>query len=112
MWVRVTGLTIEYYDKEALKFNGDRIGKTVKVDKATLAQEHGNYARICVQVDLMNPLVAMFMIKDHKYHVEYKGLHLLCVNCGRFRHYKDDCQDKICSTVEKDEVDAEQLNKE
>ncbi|XP_058759420.1 uncharacterized protein LOC131632707 [Vicia villosa] len=50
VWVRVTCLPVEYYDKDALRFIGDRIGKTVKVDKATIARERGNYARICVQI--------------------------------------------------------------
>jgi hypothetical protein len=33
-------------------------------------------------------LLAMFKIKDSKYNVEYEGLHLLCVNCSKFDHFK------------------------
>jgi hypothetical protein len=66
----------------------------VKVDKNTLMQERGKYARICVEVDLTESLLAMFMIKGRKYNVEYEGLHLLCKNCGKFGHYSEGCPDK------------------
>jgi hypothetical protein len=93
VWVRIPGLPIEYYDAKVLKSIGDRIGRKVKVDKNTLKQERGKYARLCVEVDLTKPLLAMFMIKERKYNVEYEGLHLLCTTCGKFGHYKEGCPD-------------------
>jgi hypothetical protein len=78
VWLRISGLPIEYYDSKALHFIGNRIGKTVKVHKNTLAQERGKYARLCVQVNLTKPLLAMFTIKGRKYNIEYEGLHMLC----------------------------------
>jgi hypothetical protein len=63
VWVRISILPIEYYDAKVLKIIGDRIGKTVKMDKNTLKQERGKYARLCVTVDLTKPLLAMFSIK-------------------------------------------------
>jgi hypothetical protein len=94
VWVRVSGLPIEYYDSKVLNFIGNRIGKTVKVDKNTLTQERGKYARLCVQVDLTKPLLAMFTIKGRKYNIEYEGLHMLCLTCGKFGHYREGCPDK------------------
>jgi hypothetical protein len=94
VWVRISGLPIEYYDARVLKRIGNEIGSTVKVDKNTLMQERGKYARICVEVDLTESLLAMFMIKGRKYNVEYEGLHLLCKNCGKFGHYSEGCPDK------------------
>ncbi|XP_058767374.1 uncharacterized protein LOC131641072 [Vicia villosa] len=46
VWIRISGLPIEYYDPKVLSFIGDRVGKAVKVDKNTLKQERGKYARI------------------------------------------------------------------
>jgi hypothetical protein len=46
VWVRISGLPIEYYDGKVLHSIGDRIGRTVKVDKNTLDQERGKYARL------------------------------------------------------------------
>jgi hypothetical protein len=94
VWLRISGLPIEYYDSRALKFIGNRIGKTVKVDKNTLSLERGKYARLCVQVNLSQPLLAMFTIKGRKYNIEYEGLHMLCTICGRYGHYKEGCPDK------------------
>lgn len=36
VWVRFSGLPIEYYDPKVLKFIGNRIGRTVRVDNTTL----------------------------------------------------------------------------
>jgi hypothetical protein len=91
VWVRIASLPIEYYDAKVLRSIGNRVGRTVKVDKTTLNQERGKYARICVEVDLTKPLLAMFTIKGSKYNVAYEGLHLLCTTCGRFGHYKKGC---------------------
>jgi len=33
----------------------------------------------------------MFSIKGRAYKVEYEGLHLLCLNCGKFGHYVEGC---------------------
>jgi hypothetical protein len=94
VWMRISGLPIEYYDSQILSFIGNHVGKTVKVDKNTLTQERGKYARLCVQVDLTKPLLAMFTLKGRKYTIEYEGLHMLCMTCGRFGHYKEGCQIK------------------
>lgn len=56
VWVRFSGLPIEYYDSKFLKFVGNRIGRTLKVDKNTLSQAQGKYARLWVEVDLTEPL--------------------------------------------------------
>ncbi|MCH86877.1 hypothetical protein A2U01_0007737, partial [Trifolium medium] len=89
VWVRFSGLPIEYYDSGILHFIGNRIGTTVKVDKNTLLQERGKYARLCVEVDLSKPLLAMFELKGRHYKVEYEGLHLLCLKCGRYDHLSE-----------------------
>lgn len=93
VWLRFSELPIEYYDYDVLKFIGDRIGRTVKVDKNTLTQERGKYAKLCVEVDLTKPLLAMFTIKGRQFKVEYEGLHLLCLTCGKFGHYQEGCLD-------------------
>jgi hypothetical protein len=89
VWVRISELPIEYYDAKILHYIGNRIGKTVKVDRNTLFQERGKYARVCVEVDLNKPLLAMFELKEEVYKVEYEGLHLLCRTCGKFGHFAE-----------------------
>lgn len=54
---------MEYYDPKVLHVIGNLVGCTVKVDKNMLQTERGKYARICVEVDISNPLLAMFFYK-------------------------------------------------
>ncbi|XP_058776628.1 uncharacterized protein LOC131650950 [Vicia villosa] len=50
VWVRITGFPIEYYDPRILYVFGNRIGRTIKVDKTTIKQERGKYVHIFVFV--------------------------------------------------------------
>ncbi|KAI5439723.1 hypothetical protein KIW84_025193 [Lathyrus oleraceus] len=43
VWVRISSLSIEYYDNRVLSYIADYIGKTIKVDKNTLSREIGKY---------------------------------------------------------------------
>lgn len=99
VWVRFSGLPLEYYDSKVLTFIGNRIGRTVRVDQNTLYLERGKYARLCVEVDLTKPLLAMFELQGRFYSIEYEGLHLLCLSCGRFGHYVEGCPIKSSGTA-------------
>jgi hypothetical protein len=110
VWVRIPDLPIEYYDAKILHFIGNRIGKTVKVDRNTLFQERGKYARVCVEVELNKPLLAMFELKDLVYKVEYEGLHMLCRNCGRFGHYLEGCPEKNVAKVNPNVTGSGEVN--
>ncbi|XP_058775976.1 uncharacterized protein LOC131650277 [Vicia villosa] len=91
VWIRISGLPVEYYNPKVLQVIGNLVGRTVKVDKNMLQSERGKYARICVEVDISKPLLAMFELKDKSYRVEFEGLHLLCILYGKFGHYKEGC---------------------
>ncbi|XP_058753890.1 uncharacterized protein LOC131627080 [Vicia villosa] len=93
VWVRVSGLPIEYYDARVHIFIGNCIRVTFKVDRNTMSKERGKYARLCVQVNLSKSLLAMFAIKGRHYKIEYEGLHLLCLRYG-FGHFKEGCEDQ------------------
>lgn len=81
VWIRISRLPIEYYDKRVLTLLGNGIRKIVKMDKKTLLREIRKYARFCIHVDLTKLLLTMFFIKGGQYKVEYERLHLLCLNC-------------------------------
>lgn len=36
----------------------------------------------------------MFSIKGRHYKVEYEGLHLLCLSCGKYGHFPKNCPHK------------------
>lgn len=58
-WVRILGLPIEFYDAKVLYAIGNRIGRTMRVDRNTISRERGKYAIFCVEVDLTKPLLAL-----------------------------------------------------
>ncbi|KAK4272616.1 hypothetical protein QN277_021145 [Acacia crassicarpa] len=94
VWIRLPRIFLEYYDKEALSFIGDRIGETVKVDINTSCQLRGHYARLCVVVDLSKRLMSGFTLDGENYYIEYKGLHMLCTECGIYGHRQESCPEK------------------
>ncbi|CAN1144835.1 hypothetical protein LINPERHAP2_LOCUS14333 [Linum perenne] len=94
VWVRLPGIPLENYDAAILKIIGDRIGKTVRVDGTTLFGNRGNYARICVEVDLHKPLLSKYRLRRRVRRIEYEGLHEICFTCGRYGH-----EEKACPSI-------------
>ncbi|CAN1128426.1 hypothetical protein LINPERHAP2_LOCUS4620 [Linum perenne] len=82
VWVRLPGIPFEYFDSAILKIIGDRIGIMVRVDHTTLEGSRGNFARICVEVDLCKPLLSKYRLRRRVRRIEYEGLHTICFNCG------------------------------
>lgn len=60
VWIRITWLHIEYYDARGLSLIGNKVGRSVKVDKNTMQHEIHKYSRICVVFNLSKPLLVMF----------------------------------------------------
>ncbi|CAN1165448.1 hypothetical protein LINPERHAP2_LOCUS26157 [Linum perenne] len=91
VWVRLPGLPIEYFDATILKTIGDKIGSTVCIDHTTLQGNRGNFARICVEVDLSKPLLSKYRLRCRVRRIEYEGLHTICFSCGCYGHQQDEC---------------------
>lgn len=92
VWVRFPGLNLLYYDESVLLGIASATSKPIRVDQNTLRVEGGRFARLCVEIDLSFPVVGKFWLRDHWYHVEYEGLHLICSNCGCYGHLGRNCQ--------------------
>nr|KYP55829.1 hypothetical protein KK1_002054 [Cajanus cajan] len=90
-WIRIPGLTIELYNDRFLWRVGSKLGTMLKVDKLTSIHSRGKFARICVEVNLNRRLVSMINVMGHIIKLEYEGLHLVCFNCGKYRHKQDQC---------------------
>ncbi|CAN1148712.1 hypothetical protein LINPERHAP2_LOCUS16637 [Linum perenne] len=91
VWVRLPGLPLEYFDYGILKRIGDRIGTTVRMDQTTLEGARGNFARICVEVDLSKPLLSKYRLRRRVRRIEYEGLHTICFGCGCYGHEESSC---------------------
>lgn len=105
VWVRIPGLPIEYYEKHLLWELSNEIGRTLKVDMHSINEkkmsnglfntERGQFAWMCVEVDLSKTLVSKVHVRWKEYPVEYEGLSLICFECGCFGHRSELCPYKL-----------------
>ncbi|XP_062028817.1 uncharacterized protein LOC133744790 [Rosa rugosa] len=52
LWVRIFGLPIKFFKDFIVAKIGKIIGDVVKVNKLTVGQARGQFARVCIEVDL------------------------------------------------------------
>ncbi|KAI9094281.1 hypothetical protein K1719_026863 [Acacia pycnantha] len=91
VWVRISGLSLRYYQKSTLRAIGKLLGDVVKIDYMTETRGHGKYASIEVLIDLLEPLVPWIKVNGNTYGEEYKGLPLIYFECGKYGHTKEQC---------------------
>ncbi|KAK9941422.1 hypothetical protein M0R45_018024 [Rubus argutus] len=91
VWVRFVGLPLRFYKEFPMRKIGHLLGNVVKVDKLTLAQARGQFARVCVEIDLQKPLIPFVDVEGCRYGVVYEGISMICFNCGCFGHVRDNC---------------------
>ncbi|KAL6527507.1 hypothetical protein OROGR_016597 [Orobanche gracilis] len=91
VWIRLSGLNMFYYDKTFLLPIASAIGRPVKIDPNTMAYARGRFARICVEINLDQPVIGKVCVQGHWHKVEYEGLHVICSNCGCYGHVTRNC---------------------
>ncbi|XP_030930591.1 uncharacterized protein LOC115956313 [Quercus lobata] len=100
IWIRLEQLPIEYYHPEFLKHVGKKLGKLLKVDAITSAAIRGRFARVCVQINIANPLPKRVKIGSFWQDIVYENLPMLCYNCGRIGHRETHYTERLpCSTT-------------
>ncbi|XP_061341450.1 uncharacterized protein LOC133287787 [Gastrolobium bilobum] len=102
-------LTAEYVNTSLIKNIGNWLGKFVRIDAATTSLARGRFARMCVELNLTQPLQVEYKVEGRLKRVEYEELYLICYGCGRYGHRLENCPNKICgvpdltnSVMEKD----------
>ena len=93
VWIRLEQLPIEYYHPEFLKHVGKKIGKLLKVDAITSAAIRGQYAKVCVQIHMADPLPKRVKIGLFWQDIVYENLPMLCYRCGRLGHMEPHCSE-------------------
>ena len=91
VWVRIPYLSIEYFNYKFLMTVGSKIRKPIPIDDAAITVLRGHYARICLEIDLLKPLVTKFKLKSKVKKLEYGGFHLVYFGCGLYGHRKESC---------------------
>ncbi|CAI0446413.1 unnamed protein product [Linum tenue] len=94
VWVQLPELPIEFINKEAAMKIGKLIGNPTRVDRATEEGARGKFARVCVEVDLMKPLLSKYKIEGVEYLIQYEGLENICTDCGTYGRPTNHCHCK------------------
>ncbi|EOA15236.1 hypothetical protein CARUB_v10028633mg, partial [Capsella rubella] len=91
VWVRFSNLPVALYHQTILLGLAQALGKPLRVDTNTLNFERARFPRVCVEVDLSQPLKGSFMLNGERYFVFYEGLTSICSGCGIFGHMVHAC---------------------
>ncbi|GLU21046.1 hypothetical protein SLE2022_372110 [Rubroshorea leprosula] len=99
VWIKLFGVPILCYYEAICMYLASKIGKPIKVDPTTLLATRGQFARVCVEVDLSQPLPSsvdldLEDLPQSLILVEYEGLHKICFHCGEFGHKMEYCRFK------------------
>jgi hypothetical protein len=99
VWTRLPELPMELYDMDILNRIGNQLGTLLKVDARTVDGERGRFARLCIQIDLDQPLIPMVRIGDITQWVQYEGIFAICFHCGCVGHKTPNCPLALPSTL-------------
>ena len=62
LWIRLSGLPIEYYNAKALQHIGKDIGNVLRIDTFMATESRRKFTRLCIRVNVDKPLIIMVMI--------------------------------------------------
>ncbi|XP_061339886.1 uncharacterized protein LOC133286481 [Gastrolobium bilobum] len=97
-WIQLPGIPQEYCEFPFLNHLGSVIGKVIKVDRTTSTGDRARFARVCIEIDLSRPLRGEYVLDGCRKRVEYEGLYLICLRCGRYGHNSEACPDYVKPT--------------
>lgn len=93
--VRFPNLPLEYWDESNLARLAAAIGEPLFIDAQTKKWDRCGFARVCIRIDLSRSLAKGIWAQGLKgrffQHLEYEGIPLLCMNCGRIGHKTETC---------------------
>ncbi|CAA7029676.1 unnamed protein product [Microthlaspi erraticum] len=95
VWVRLSHLPVNFYHRSILMGIAKGLGKLLRVDQTTLNVERARFARICVEVNLRQPLKGSMMINGERYYVSYEGLTNICSGCEIYGHALHQCPRRV-----------------
>ncbi|KAL0013187.1 hypothetical protein SO802_000256 [Lithocarpus litseifolius] len=106
VWIRLPELPIKYYEPSTLRAIGETIDPVLRIDTHTAAKTRGRVARLCVQVNLNDPITNLLRIGGIEQLVQYDGLNSLCFGCGRVGRGVEKCPYPVRTPEGKDDGDG------
>lgn len=95
VWIQLHHVPMELWGIELLESIASHFGKVLKFDEHTLSHTRSKYARVCIDLDLDQPLQKGTWIKYGEnlvfILVLYEKLPVFCFKCGRVGHGESTC---------------------
>ena len=118
VWLRIYGLSQEYWRKNILFAIASSVGTPICTDsissKPFMERSFGHFARVLVDVDLSEQLRYGVLVERKGYaffvDFEYENLPDFCVYCKSIGHHVDNCRRKRGVNIEKDVVQQPKKN--
>ena len=55
----------------------------------------GKYARLCIEIDFLKPVISKVLEDDILFNVKYENFSAICFHCGRIGHKLDTCLSSV-----------------
>ncbi|XP_074271453.1 uncharacterized protein LOC141595388 [Silene latifolia] len=97
IWIKLIGIELKFWGKNALKKISGIIGEFMRCDEATEHKTLLNFAKILVKVPMSQSFPDFIEFKDEKgsvqkVKVEYDWLPITCTQCKGMGHVADQCR--------------------
>ena len=94
-WLRIPRLPWEFWDAACLSDLLKNVGPVVRIDQNTLLRLKGKFARVCVNLNVTQPLPGSILVVRPqgclRIPLIYEGLHEVCPLCGGESHQLQSC---------------------
>ncbi|KAL1545214.1 hypothetical protein AAHA92_21962 [Salvia divinorum] len=95
LWCNILALPVHLFEESALIAIGNLLGHAVQVDRATISRSRVSFARICVEVDISQPIPEEISLdiagKRVTLKVKWDKIPLYCSECRHVGHNADNC---------------------
>ncbi|XP_019233757.1 PREDICTED: uncharacterized protein LOC109214304 [Nicotiana attenuata] len=97
IWVNLLGLPIQCWAEKNLGRIASLLGKPICTDKLTAQCERISYARVLIEMDIIQPLLDEILIEkpdgnSWMQRVDFEWKPKLCLDCNKFGHGTGECQ--------------------
>ncbi|KAG8383535.1 hypothetical protein BUALT_Bualt04G0023600 [Buddleja alternifolia] len=110
VWVSLLNLPVAFFHRKSIHNIACLLGSPLKIDEPTTDYTRPSFARVCVEVNHLDPLVNDIWLGDDDgditQKVMYKNLPLYCPTCSHYGHVERNCLLKAPKNKNTPDVDS------